>query len=137
MLHQRKCHEMITLVMNRKISTNRKLVVSKLIHWVQMLPRASIHLSLVKSESDNLRVDSSARDIQETIKCDVFFQISAQKSRYPNSRTASPVQKGSRPYTNYYCPSLKHVYHYTCQCTKTSRRIQICSTRGTNVQYKI
>ena len=49
MLHQRKCHEMITLVTNRKISINHKLVVSKLILWVQMLQRASIRSLLVKS----------------------------------------------------------------------------------------
>ena len=50
MLHQRKCREMIILVTNRKISINHKLVVSKLILWVQMLQRASIRSLLVKSK---------------------------------------------------------------------------------------
>ena len=131
MLHQRKCREMIILVTNRKISINHKLVVSKLILWVQMLQRASIRSLLVKSEL-KLRVETPAGKILGTItSCQNFFQISTEKGRYSSSCTTSPVEKGSRSNPNYYRTSLKHVYHYTCQCTKTSRRIQICSTRGT------
>ena len=131
MLHQRKCREMITLVTNRKISINHKLVVSKLILWVQMLQRASIRSLLVKSK---LRVESSAGKIPGTIKCcRSFFQISTEKSRYSSSCTTSPVEKGSWTNPNYHRSSLKHVYHYTCQCTKTSRRFQIRPTRGTNI----
>ena len=131
MLHQRKCREMIILVTNRKISINHKLVVSKLILWVQMLQRASIHSLLVKSKFKG-RVFS--RNNLGTIKYySNFFQISTEKGRYSSSCTTSPVEKGSRSNPNYYRTSLKHVYHYTCQCTKTSRRIQICSTRGTKL----
>ena len=73
MLHQRKCREMIILVTNRKISINRKLVVSKLILWVQMLQRASIRSLLVKSMS-KLRAESTAGKILGTIKfCKNFF----------------------------------------------------------------
>ena len=126
MLHQRKCREMIILVTNRKISINHKLVASKLILWVQTLQRASIRSLLVKSKSSSNNLG--------TIKYySNFFQISTEKGRYSSSCTTSPVEKRSRSNPNYYRSSLKHVYHYTCQCTKTSRRIQICSTRGTNI----
>ena len=101
--------------------------------------------SLVAGKKLVLRVDPSPKKFRETINClrilrKNIFQISAEKSRYSGSRTTSPVKKGSWPYTNYHRSSLKHVYHYTCQCTKTSRRIQICSTRGTSIQslkYKV
>ena len=123
---------MIILVTNRKISINHKLVVSKLILWVQMLQRASIRSLLVKSKFKG-RVFS--RTNLGTIKYySNFFQISTEKGRYSSSCTTSPVEKRSRSNPNYYRSSLKHVYHYTCQCTKTSRRIQICSTRGTNIK---
>lgn len=95
MLHQRKCREMIILVTNRKISINRKLVVSKLILWVQMLQRASIRSLLVKSMS-KLRAESPAGKILGTIKfCkNFFFRSQPKKVDIPAAVPQAQSKKG-------------------------------------------